>query len=225
MMPVCWFVTGTIECETSEDRDLHRRACDAERSVLVRLRAPSPPVFFGCPFMHRHPERQSPSSSAASAASELVRELAISPALHEHILRHLLDAVPNEGVGLLAVDRRLDTDGTATARRFFPGTNIDASPTRYTMDPTEVLNAIRVIEREGWRLGAIVHSHPTSPATPSVTDFREAYYPHALLLIVTLATHPAEMRAWRIEREHGGTASRGVQIPIVVPHREVPSVR
>jgi len=145
--------------------------------------------------------------------------LAMSAVLHQQILGHLLDAEPNEGVGLLAVDRLLATDETATARQFFPGTNVDASPTRYTMDPTEVLNAIRVIQQKNLRLGAIVHSHPTSPATPSATDLREAYYPDALMLIVTFAKHPAEFRAWRIEREDDGTASRSVPITIVLPHR------
>lgn len=143
----------------------------------------------------------------------------MTAAIREQILLHLLDAAPNEGVGLLAVDATLTADGTAIARQFFPGTNLDASPTRYTMDPAEVLAAIREIEASGMRLGAIVHSHLTSPATPSATDLREAFYPDALMLIATFATHPAELRAWRIDHEDDLQMVRSVQIEILQPGR------
>lgn len=143
----------------------------------------------------------------------------MTAAIREQILLHLLDAAPNEGVGLLAVDATLTADGTAIARQFFPGTNLDASPTRYTMDPAEVLAAIREIEASGMRLGAIVHSHLTSPATPSATDLREAFYPDALMLIATFATRPAELRAWRIDHEDDLQMVRSVQIEILQPGR------
>ena len=82
--------------------------------------------------------------------------------------------------------------------RFYPGTNLDRSPTRYTMDPAEVIAALRDIEARGWRLGAIVHSHPASAAVPSATDLREAHYPEALMVIVSLASGTPEFRAWGI---------------------------
>jgi proteasome lid subunit RPN8/RPN11 len=43
------------------------------------------------------------------------------------------------------------------------------------------------MERRGWRLGAIFHSHPASAAWPSAEDLRQARYPSALTLIVSLA--------------------------------------
>lgn len=138
----------------------------------------------------------------------------MTAAIREQILLHLLDETPNEGVGLLAVASELTTDGAATAIRFFPGTNLDASPARFTMDPAEVMAAIREIEANGWRLGAIVHSHITSPATPSATDLREANYPDSLLLIVSFAFQPSIMRAWRIDREDEMQMVRGVSIEI-----------
>ncbi len=145
----------------------------------------------------------------------------MTAALREQILAHLQDASPNEGVGLLAVDSMLTADGTAVARRFFPGTNLDASPTRYTMDPLEVLAAIREIEAGSgsMRLGAIVHSHLTSPATPSATDLREAFYPDAVMLIATFATYPAELRAWRIDLEDDLKVVRDVRLEIMPPLR------
>ncbi len=115
--------------------------------------------------------------------------------IYDQMLAHLRRSVPLEGVGLLAVT--VDDWNEAQAVHFYPGTNVDASPTRYTMDPEEVLATFRDIERHGWRLGAIVHSHPETPAIPSATDRREAYYPEALLVIVGIAS--GEVRGWRID--------------------------
>jgi proteasome lid subunit RPN8/RPN11 len=139
-------------------------------------------------------------------------ELRIGRALYERLLVHLLAAAPLEGVGLLAVAE--DGAGGARATRFYPGTNVDASPTRYTMDPAEVLAAFRDIAAHGWRLGAIVHSHPATPPTPSPTDLREAHYPEALLVIVGLADAAPRARAWRIAV--GAAPPAVVEVPLIV---------
>ncbi len=111
------------------------------------------------------------------------------------ILAHLDDARPNEGVGLIATV----TDGEyRRAVAFFPGTNVDHSPTRYTMDPAEVLSAFRVMRAEGWELGATVHSHLASPSTPSEIDLAEAHYPNTILLIVGFAAGETEVRLWSL---------------------------
>ena len=81
---------------------------------------------------------------------------------------------------------------------FYPGTNIDRSPTRYTMDPAEVLAAFKSMREKGTVLGAIVHSHPGSPPTPSPTDLAEAYYPEALLVIVSFASGEPVVRVWQL---------------------------
>ncbi len=83
------------------------------------------------------------------------------------------------------------------------------------MDPAEVLAAFRDIEAHGWRLGAIVHSHPTTPATPSATDLQEAHYPEALLVIVGLAEAP-QIRAWQVGRARTGDAHDVIEVPILV---------
>jgi proteasome lid subunit RPN8/RPN11 len=125
-----------------------------------------------------------------------VSSLTMPASMFDAIVRHLHEWLPNEGVGLVAVAHDAE-ELRATA--FLPGTNIDRSPTRYTMDPVEVVAGLRMIDANGWQLGAIVHSHVLTPPTPSATDLREAYYPDALMLIVGFGTGQAEPRLWRLD--------------------------
>ncbi len=123
------------------------------------------------------------------------------------IVAHLSEALPLEGCGLLA--ERRSGDGWI-ACRFFPGENVDRSPTRFTMDPRAVVDALRHIDAHGWRLAAVVHSHPHGSPTPSPTDLREAYYPEAAFLIVGFGDGAPEARAWRLGRSEGTVVEVGV---------------
>jgi proteasome lid subunit RPN8/RPN11 len=80
------------------------------------------------------------------------------------------------------------------------------------MLPEEVLAAFQDMATHGWRLGAIAHSHPRGPATPSPTDLREAFYPEALMVIVSLAGPQPQPRAWWIGDDNG----RPREVPIVI---------
>lgn len=140
--------------------------------------------------------------------------LSLSADLRATIIAHLRDHLPHEAVGLLAIESGPGS-GNGRAVAFYPGTNIDASPTRYTMEPAEVIAALQDIERNGWRLGAIVHSHPATPAVPSETDLREANYPESLLVIVTWHDDRAEMRAWQIVAG-ADVEARAIEVPVVV---------
>lgn len=127
--------------------------------------------------------------------------LTIDGATWEEILAHLQGSLPNEGVGLLATAAEGETQ---RAMRFFPGANVDASPSRFTMDPREVIEAFRQMRESGWTFGAIVHSHPATEPAPSPTDAREAYYPDALLLIVSFAGPQPAARAWKCVTDTDG---------------------
>lgn len=145
---------------------------------------------------------------------EAARERLVLPAgLRQRVIAHLLAAAPAEGVGLLATAP--PRDGKIVAMAFYPGTNIDRSTTRYTMDPAEVLDALRDMANRDWTLGAIVHSHVRSPATPSATDLREARYPEALMVIATLAETPPALRAWRIALDGAAHATVIGEVPII----------
>ena len=138
--------------------------------------------------------------------------------IRDAIMVHLLEAAPNEGVGLLAVEAAYaDEDGglAVDAVQFFPGTNTESSPSRFTMEPAEVVAALREIRALDQQLGAIVHSHIRGPATPSATDLREAHYPDALLMIASFAGQPAVLRAWRVAHEEHVNVVQPVEIVIL----------
>jgi proteasome lid subunit RPN8/RPN11 len=125
------------------------------------------------------------------------------------IVQHLRSAFPHEGCGLLAT---VDVGDARRAVRFFPGDNLDRSATRFTMDPRQVIAAMNEIAQAGWQMGAIVHSHPKSAPIPSPTDLREAYYPDAWLVIVSLVQTEPEARAWDVST---GTVPREKLVRIV----------
>ncbi len=69
----------------------------------------------------------------------------------------------------------------------------------FEMDPKGQIEAMKTMREAGEALFAIYHSHPDAPASPSARDTRDAEYPEALQLIVSLNTEGVlEMRAFRI---------------------------
>lgn len=107
------------------------------------------------------------------------------------MINHVRDELPNEGCGLIAFDGDRPV-------KLYPGTNTLASPSRYRMDDAEVLRADEDMEAHGWWLGAIYHSHPASAPVPSITDLREANWPDALMVIISLKDDEPEVRAYRV---------------------------
>lgn len=87
--------------------------------------------------------------------------------------------------------------------RVYPVRNIATTPAcRYMMDPADQINAMRQMRKRNEELFAIYHSHPASPAIPSAIDVKEAGYPDALYLIISLNTKGVlEMRGFRIVGE------------------------
>lgn len=117
------------------------------------------------------------------------------------LLAHAQQGDTDEVCGLIS--RRADPTQAAEYRHH-PITNIAADrPHRYTMDPAGQIAALREMREQDRALFAIYHSHPTSAALPSATDMREAGYPEALYLIISLNTKGVlEMRGFRLHGEH-----------------------
>lgn len=106
---------------------------------------------------------------------------------------HGLREFPNECCGLVA-----GKDGVPV--KVFPMRNADASPVTYRLDPKEQLRVFGEIDDEGLDLFAIYHSHTHSEAYPSEIDRRQAFYPEARYLVLSLSDRENPViRAFRIE--------------------------
>lgn len=107
------------------------------------------------------------------------------------LVAHARSDAPYEVCGMLGIA----PDGTIHHYRI---TNDERSMTYYSMNPKQMLHAMRDIEDNEWEL-VIYHSHTHTRAWPSATDVRLAAYPEATYAIITLQDrdHP-EIRAFRI---------------------------
>lgn len=116
----------------------------------------------------------------------------IPRALADEMVAHARSEVPNESCGIFggSLEGELHT--------FFPARNADASPYRYSVDADDLLRIALAIDEAGDEVAAIYHSHTMSPASPSRTDMELAFWPEAAYLIVSLASDPPEIRAWRL---------------------------
>jgi proteasome lid subunit RPN8/RPN11 len=73
----------------------------------------------------------------------------------------------------------------AQVKKIFFITNKYDSPTRFFMEPTELLQAFNWMDEQKMELLGIFHSHPNGPETPSITDIKEFNYPGIESVIVT----------------------------------------
>jgi len=121
----------------------------------------------------------------------------LPPQIREAMIAHARFCAPEEACGFLATD----TEGRL--RFAYCLTNVEASPTRFTVEPTEHFRALQHAESRGWELGGVFHSHPVGPAFPSKTDIESALEPDWLYVIVGLGRPEGgpEVRAFRIS--HG----------------------
>ena len=94
------------------------------------------------------------------------------------IVDHARGDVPNECCGLLIGSARR----VERARR---ARNVQASPTRYLVDPADHFAAIRSARTDGLRVVGAYHSHPASAPLPSPTDLRDATYPDYIYVIIS----------------------------------------
>jgi proteasome lid subunit RPN8/RPN11 len=116
------------------------------------------------------------------------------------MFEHALAGLPDEACGIVAGDRSPFDSGAAL--RFYPMKNAEQSPYRYRIDPEEQLRVMLEIDDRDEVVWAVFHSHTGSPAEPSPTDRRLAFYPGALYLIASVAHRERpEMRGWTIRED------------------------
>jgi proteasome lid subunit RPN8/RPN11 len=120
----------------------------------------------------------------------------IPKALIEEMIAHAREEAPNECCGVIAVE----DGGLPRAARVHRAVNIAASPLRFEVDGRELLHAIEAIERDGYDLGGIYHSHTRTAPYPSQTDIGfAAHWPGLEWIIVGLADgEPPPVRSYLI---------------------------
>ncbi len=96
------------------------------------------------------------------------------------IIAHARAEDPNECCGLLAgkvgqVLKLYRTTNTAAHR-----------PTRYMVDPRDLLAIFKELDDNDWEVLAIYHSHTHTRAYPSATDLQLAHWQEPVYLIVSL---------------------------------------
>lgn len=122
----------------------------------------------------------------------MTRRIRIPSTLAAELIAHCEAGRPNEACGMVA----LQDDSVV---KVFKMTNAAASPLRYALEPREQLAVENSLADKGWD-GAPFHSHTRTEAYPSPTDVRLAIgdIPY---LIVSLASEPADVRAFLIKKD------------------------
>jgi len=120
-----------------------------------------------------------PLSLPRTGASE--DAIRIPQAILDDMIAHAREGKPEEVCGVLAGRGNL-------VIRSYRATNAAERPiVTYNIAPKDQYLIVRDIDEHGEELVAIYHSHPASPAYPSATDQRLAFYPEAVYIILSLA--------------------------------------
>jgi proteasome lid subunit RPN8/RPN11 len=110
----------------------------------------------------------------------------------QEMIDHARREAPDECCGLLAGKGH-------KVLRVYPARNALKSPIRYSLDPKELYQLLQEIERQGWELLGIYHSHTHTQAHPSATDIELGFWPDALYFIISLQDPKApQVRAFYI---------------------------
>ena len=107
------------------------------------------------------------------------------------MLAHAREEAPRECCGLLV------GKGESVARSV-RARNLDATATRYLIDPEDHFAAIRAARVEGLEVVGAYHSHPSSAPVPSPTDVAEANNGSDFLYVIVSLLNE-DVRAYRID--------------------------
>jgi len=129
--------------------------------------------------------------------------LRIPQQIIDQLFVHAQNGLPEEVCGYLAgIDRDVS--------KHFPLTNIDHSPEHFSFDPAEQFQVVREVRKAGQVILANYHSHPETPARPSVEDIRLAYDPEISYVIVSLEAEMPDIKSFRIR--NGEVEKEEIQI-------------
>ena len=119
--------------------------------------------------------------------------LRIKNTIVKSLIAHAQKELPYEACGYLASDDDMVV-------QHYELTNIDMAADHFNMDPAEQFAAVKDMREKGLRLCAVYHSHPETPARPSVEDIKLAYDPNITYVIISLASSVADIKSFRIQK-------------------------
>ncbi|WP_164779634.1 M67 family metallopeptidase [Paenibacillus kobensis] len=144
-----------------------------------------------------NPSSHRDSEPVVPAATSNEMKLTISHDIYISIAAHCESDLPNEACGLLISSR-----SSLAVERFIPIPNRHPQPRHsFSFDPMAWTSAIYELDRLGQKVIGYYHSHPSTPAIPSVYD--AAGLPgsgSALMLILSFASPIPEARAYQLTR-------------------------
>ncbi len=111
----------------------------------------------------------------------------------DDIIEHAKKDTPVEACGYLA-----GKNGVIT--KSYRMTNIDNSLEHFSFDPKEQFDVVRKARSEGLEIIANYHSHPVTPARPSLEDINLAYDPNISYLIISLAGGREDIKSFSIKK-------------------------
>lgn len=122
----------------------------------------------------------------------------LAAALQQQIFKHLQAAYPNEGGGFLLGSQNGDTVTIAETIDVENVFEAEEQYHRYAMTPLDWARLEDQADERGLTLVGYYHSHPDSPAIPSVYD-RDHALPNFTYIITQVDNAKAvDMRVWRL---------------------------
>lgn len=122
----------------------------------------------------------------------MIKEIVISKEHLDEMIFHCRENYPNEACGIMAGKNR-------EVSKIYKMTNIEKSSVSYFMDSKEQFSVMKDIRENNLSMLAIFHSHPSSPAYPSVKDVSLAFYEDAVYVIVSLIEKEPVVKSFSIK--------------------------
>jgi len=114
--------------------------------------------------------------------------------IYETIVEHARKEAPLECCGILA-------GKNGRVQKAFKLKNEEQSPVRYSVSPQEQIKVFEEMEKDSLDMIAIYHSHTHTPAFPSETDIKLAFYPEVSSVIISLMEEIPVIKAFRIRKD------------------------
>lgn len=118
--------------------------------------------------------------------------------LYDEMIEYAKAHLPEESCGLVA---GVEAEGVREIKKIYYLENIDHASDHFTLDPKDQMAAIKDMRANGLKPLGNWHSHPESPARPSVEDIRLAYDSKATYFILSFMANYPVLNAYHIENE------------------------